>query len=161
MIDSEPFHHRAFDTVFREYGKALTAEDNNKYFIGISDIDAAKDMVVRYQLPITPQELVEKKQSAYRELVANEITPQPGLIELLSKLQEHGYTNAIASSSMLFEIEFVMNALHINQYIDAHCSAQEVDHGKPAPDLFLYAARKLGLEPTVCLVLERIFQGKS
>lgn len=161
MIDSEPFHHKAFDKVFREYGKELTIEDNNKYFVGISDIDAAKEMIVRYQLPISPEELVERKQKAYRVLIANEITSQPGLMELLQKLQEYGYKKAIASSSMLSEIELVMNTLKINKYIDIYCSAQEVKHGKPAPDLFLLAAQRLGIEPALCLVLEDAQSGMN
>lgn len=154
MIDSEPFHYKAFNKVFHQYGKQLTVENNNKYYIGISDIDAAKDMIVRYSLPLTPKELVRKKQAVYQELIGSKITPQPGLLALLQKLQQRGYKKGIASSSMLKEIKLVMDTLKINQYIDTYCSAQEVRQGKPSPDLFLYAAHKLKVEPKDCLVLE-------
>lgn len=154
MIDSEPFHLKAFNQVFKEYGKELTEEDNDKYYIGISDIDAARDMVKRFSLPIFAEELAKRKETSYRELLATDVIPQEGLFDLLKKLHENGYKSVIASSSMTDEIEQIVNSLKINQYIDRIFSASQVEHGKPAPDLFLFATKEMGFDPSECLVLE-------
>lgn len=153
MIDSEPFHYEAFNEIFKKFGKELPQEDNNTYFVGISDDDAAPKMIEKYNLPIEPKDLVREKQVVFQELIKN-ITPQPGLMELLNTLQEKGYKKAIASSTALDDIEIIISALGITRYLDGYFSAQQVLHGKPAPDLFLYAAEKLGVQPKECVVLE-------
>lgn len=154
MVDSEPFHQKAFDKVFKEYGKELTVEDNNKYYVGTSDVDASRDMVKRFSLPITPELLLKKKQVVYKELVSIGIIAQDGLMELLEKLHENNFRKAIASGSMLEEIKLLIDSLKINQYIENFFSAEQVEHGKPAPDLFLLVAKEMGVEPSECLVLE-------
>lgn len=158
MIDSEPYHCRAFGKVFRQFGKILTEEENNQHYVGISDKDAAEDMVRRYGLPLSPNELVKQKQTAYLEYLT-QVTPQPGLLDLLEKLRIHKYKAAVASSSMLSEIEAVVAALKIQPFFDVLCSAQEVQYGKPAPDLFLFAAERLAIPPSQCLVLEDATSG--
>lgn len=158
MIDSEPYHCRSFDKVFRQFGKRLTEEENNKHYVGISDKDAAEDMVQRYGLPLLPDDLVRQKQDAYLTYLT-QVTPQPGLLDLLNKLKMRKYKTAVASSSMLREIEAVVSALKVKSFFDILCSAQEVQHGKPAPDLFLYAAERLVIPPAQCLVLEDATSG--
>jgi beta-phosphoglucomutase-like phosphatase (HAD superfamily) len=60
MIDSEPFHQQAFDKVLKKYGKSLTPEENSKLYVGIKDLDAAKDLVKRKKLPISKKELIKQ-----------------------------------------------------------------------------------------------------
>lgn len=158
MIDSEPYHCLAFDKVFQRFGKRLSEEDNTKYYVGISDKDAAMDMCKRYELPISPEELVKQKQDEYLKLLT-QVSSQPGLFEVLQALATKGYKMAIASSSMISEIEAVVGALEIRGYFESICSAQEVKHGKPAPDIFLLAAKKLNVAPNRCLVLEDATSG--
>lgn len=153
MIDSEPFHFQAFSTVFNQFGLQFSKEENTKY-IGMQDIDEAKDMVDKYLLPVTADELVKRKQAQFRRFLTQAIIPQPGLMKLLGKLQERKYKIGIASSSALEEIESVVNGLKINKYIDVYCSAEQVKKGKPAPDVYLLAAKRLGVKPQNCLVLE-------
>jgi len=154
MIDSEPIHYKAFDEAIKTFGRHIPIEEFNHFYPGLSDLDQAKDMVKRYNLPITAEELVQRKQTIARRMLREEVVPQPGLIDLLKQLDENHYKKAVASSSLLVEIELVINALQINHLIDAYCSSEEVSHGKPAPDLFLLAAKKLEVLPENCLVLE-------
>ena len=154
MIDSEPLHYQAFAKVFEEFSKHFPQEDNKKYYIALSDIDEANDMVKRYQFTVTPEEIVERKKVAYKKLGSSAIVPKTGLIELLKQLDNQGYKKAIASSSSLEEIELVIKGLGINKYIDTFCSGEQVEHGKPAPDVYLLAASTLGVKPSECLVLE-------
>lgn len=153
MIDSEPFHAKAYDTVLKKFGYGLTQEENSKRYVGISDLDASRDMVKRFNLPITPEELSSQKQQAYK-VHLKEIKPNPGLMDLLRHLKYSGIKTAIASSSTIKEISSVVKTLGISPLINSITSAQEVENGKPAPDVFLLAAKKLKVAPALCLVLE-------
>lgn len=154
MVDSEPLQYQAFNAVFRGIGRKFPQEDNDRLYIGLSDIDQARDIVTRYDLPLIPEEVVKRKQVEYRKLISQVITPQPGLMELLRKLHELKYKKGIASSSGIEEIEYVIKGLNIGKLIDVYCSAEEVRQGKPRPDIYLLAANKLGVSPSDCLVLE-------
>lgn len=154
MVDSEPLHYQAFNTVLKKYGKHLTEEENKERYIGLSDADEAYDMVVRFNLPISAEELVGEKRDIFRQLLKNQLIAQPGLFELLTELKKNGYKIAIASSSRLEIIETIINGLKVTSLIDDYVSAEEVENGKPAPDVYLLAAKKLGVNPKECLVLE-------
>jgi HAD superfamily hydrolase (TIGR01509 family) len=154
MIDSEPFHQKAFDTVLKEYGSGLSIAENNSLYVGIGDIAAAEDMVKRKQLPISKEELIQKKQTVYMQYLQSDIIAQDGLRELLIELKRLKFKTAVASGSTLDEIKAIVTHLKINEYFDFLCSSSQVSRGKPAPDIFLFAASKLGVNPTECIVLE-------
>lgn len=154
MIDSEPLHYQAFNNIFQKYGNFLPKEENDERYIGITDTDAAEDMVQRFGLPLSANQLVKEVQDEYTSIISNGIPGQPGLMELLKDLKNHGYKTSIASGSTREEIEMVIKGLGIEDYMDSYTSAYEVDKGKPAPDVFLEAAERLGVKPEECLVLE-------
>lgn len=133
MIDSEPLHLQAFNNVLEKYGKHLTEEENTKRYVGFSKTREDKT--------------VTKK-------LRNNVVALPGLMELLTDLKKDGYKIAIASSSRLETIKIVIGGLKISSLIGIVASTDEVEHGKPAPDVYLLAAKKLGMNPLECLVLE-------
>jgi HAD superfamily hydrolase (TIGR01509 family) len=82
------------------------------------------------------------------------VSMPPGCMELIEGLRKEGIRMAVASSSPLNWIEMVVERFGLTQF-EALVSAEHVGHrGKPNPDIFLYAARQLGLEPGECLVIE-------
>ena len=78
----------------------------------------------------------------------------PYIEELLKYLKESNYKVAVASSSNMDHIINNMEKTGLKKYIDEFASGAEVENGKPAPDVFLLAAERLGVEPEECLVLE-------
>ncbi len=154
LTDREPMHQKAFDIGFRKYGKESTAEEYAKKYVGIADMEAAEDMIERFDLPTSPVEMVTRKQVIYVNYLKDVINPNQGLIELLKYLKKKQIKIAIASSSTLKEIETVIIGLKIIQYIEVYCSAEEVEKGKPFPDIFLLAAKRLEVKPGECVVLE-------
>lgn len=82
------------------------------------------------------------------------IAPKPGIRELLAYLKENGIRCAIASSSPMENIQRHLSANDLLDSFDQLCSGYEVPNGKPAPDIYLYAASRLGLQATECLALE-------
>ncbi len=153
MIDSEPYHQKAFDLVLKKYGSSLSIEENSAY-VGIGDAAAARDMITRKKLPITAEELISQKESVYMTYLHTDILPKDGLVDLLKFLKSKGILTSVASGSILNEIQAVLKHLNIEKYFDFYCSSTQVARGKPAPDVFQYAVEHLGVSPGDCIVLE-------
>lgn len=158
IVDSEPLHLRAFQTVLAEFDVPYT-EEENRQFLGCKDLAIAKVFVARYRLPLTPLELVDRKESVLARLFAAESIPQPGLSGILEQARRLGIPMAVASSATLPTIELVTETLSVRQYFHNLTSGDEVENGKPAPDVFLLAARRLGVAPSGCLVIEDTLNG--
>lgn len=82
-----------------------------------------------------------------------------GLIEMLEFCRERGIRTAVASSSTERVVRHNLSAAGVIDYFDAITTGDEVLRSKPAPDIFLLAAKKLGLEPRECCVFEDAFSG--
>ena len=97
--------------------------------------------------------------SAWEAQMASVPEKKPGVIEMLQYCRENNIRTAVASSSTIKVIEHNLSASGLRQYFDAIACADEVVHGKPAPDIFLLAASKIGIEPARCIVFEDAFSG--
>ena len=84
----------------------------------------------------------------------NGVELKPGIFELLTFLKDRGIAAAIASSSPMDRIRSHLSRYGLDVQFDALCSGHQVPNGKPAPDIYLYAARQLGLNPEECMALE-------
>lgn len=82
------------------------------------------------------------------------VTTKPGIWELLAFLQEKQIRTAIATSSPIGRTKKYLSSVHLENEFDAIVSGYMVEHGKPEPDIYVYAARQLGLKPENCIVLE-------
>lgn len=87
------------------------------------------------------------------------IDMKEGLLDILEMFKENGVKMAVASSSQKAMIERNLKNANVSEYFDAVVSGQEVEHGKPAPDIFLLAAERLGLDAKDCYVFEDAFNG--
>ena len=154
MVDSEPVHFKAYEKVLHELGVTLSEDDYAKRYIGIADRETAQDMVKRYKLPISFEELLRRKALLFAQLLPGNVVPKNGLFGLLHDLRTHEYKTAVASGAMLPDIKQIIASLNLQESFDALCSADSVKQGKPAPDLFLFAAQQIGVLPQNCLVLE-------
>lgn len=82
------------------------------------------------------------------------VSTKPGIWELLAFLKEKQIRTAIATSSPIERTKKYLSSVHLENEFDAIVSGYMVEHGKPEPDIYLYAAKQLGLEPENCIVLE-------
>ena len=89
-----------------------------------------------------------------RELAETELEAKPGALDALRALKAEGYRLAVASSSGREIIEINLSRAGMLDYFDAITAGTEVENGKPAPDIFLLAAQKLGVEPARAAVVE-------
>ena len=97
---------------------------------------------------------MQKRSRVYLNLLKQNLHPQKGFISLLNLLKNHKVKLAVASSSVMEHIETVLSTLKVKDYFDVIVSGQFVARGKPFPDINLEAAKKLGIKPEYCLVLD-------
>ena len=95
-------------------------------------------------------DLASRKELRYRELVMEEgLAPLPGVSEWIERLHDAGVPISIASSTDRANIDCVLDVIGLRRFFHAIVSGDEVEHGKPAPDIFLKAAAKLGGLPAL------------
>jgi len=104
------------------------------------------------------QSLVNKwaslKEKYYREMVRNKLEPLPGVIELIKDLKAKGFKLAVGSSGPRENVVLLVNSLKLRDKFDVLITAAEIKNGKPAPDVFLEAAKSLKIKPKNCIVIE-------
>src|SRR5437763_2276223 len=107
---------------------------------------------------ITPERILRislDKEEQYRQMVRERgIEPLPGVRRWLERLKATGWRQAIASSAPPLNLEVILAALEVKDCFDAIVSAEEVERGKPDPQIFLTAAAKLQTPPARCIVVE-------
>ncbi len=156
LIDSEPFHLVVNEKIFANLGINLS-EDEYHSFIGTTHKDMWSTIKKRYNLPQSVPELVNMQVSGNINYIKNEeIGPIKikGVTELLSKIARENIKIGIASSSPTEVIELVLNKLGISDYFSGVVGGEEIKKGKPSPDIFLKAAKRLDAKPSDCIVIE-------
>ena len=100
-----------------------------------------------------------EKERRYQEEFRPRLALLPGLPELLARARQRGIAMAIGSAALPFNIDFVLDNLHIRPYFRAIVSADDVAVSKPHPEVFLRCAELLGVPPAECLVFEDVPKG--
>jgi len=154
LIDSEPFHLDVNEKIFENLGINLS-EDEYLSFIGTTHKDMWTTIKNRYNLPQGVPELVNMQISGNIEYIKNEeIEEINGITNLLSRINSENIKIGIASSSPTEVIELVTNKLGIRDYFSSIVGGEKIKKGKPAPDIFLKAAKCLNAKPSDCIVIE-------
>jgi HAD superfamily hydrolase (TIGR01509 family) len=153
MFDSEPHSLASWEAVLAERGVKLDQPTIDS-ILG-QRIDAtARILIDKYHLPDTVQDLADAKTDYQITHLAGKVKPMPGLIELLDEIDRREMPKAIASSGIRRYVEAVLRANGLLDRFRVIITGDQVAHGKPAPDVFLAAAKALDIEPQDCLVLE-------
>ena len=154
LTDTAEFHYRAWLRLANEE-KLPFNRQANEGLRGVSRRASLMQIVGAKQYSEAAiQEMMERKNRYYLESIQT-IRPQdllPGAMELLIELRQAGIKIAIGSASK--NARTVIDKLEIGQLVDAIADGDSVDRPKPAPDVFLDAARQLGLHPAQCVVVE-------
>ena len=158
IVDSEPLHLLAYQELFQGFNISYS-EEINREFLGCKDLYMAEVLIGRYKLDLTPPNMVLRKEEILTRMLKESATARPGLYKILERAKAHNLPCAVASSATLATIGVVVDCLKIRQYFQILTSGEEVEHGKPAPDVFLLAAERLGVEPRHCLVIEDTYNG--
>lgn len=156
LVDSEPVHFKSNQITLKKYAGVDLDYEYYKQFIGSTV--AAMWQIMQKDFHVTDyswEDLMKKNDEILAEMLRKEGYPEvPGAAELVRKLHEQGYLLAIASSSRLEKINYNVTNLGIKDCFQALVSGMDLKRPKPAPDIFLKAAEKLGVKPEECLVIE-------
>jgi len=154
LTDTAEYHYRGWKRLADGEGLSFSRADN-EHLRGISRRESLMLILKDRVYPEEKiQEMMERKNSYYLEFI-KEISPRdllPGAKELLEEIRAAGLKNALGSASR--NASEVLDRLGIRSLFDAISDGYSVERQKPAPDLFLHAARQLGLPPAECVVVE-------
>ncbi|CCU80988.1 predicted phosphatase/phosphohexomutase [Halanaerobium saccharolyticum subsp. saccharolyticum DSM 6643] len=160
IVDSEPIYDQVNAEIYEKYGFDLSQEDYDRH-MGANMRDIWTDILERHPVK---EEFAHYKiedfmedhiHSSYQGLAeAEELELMPGVKDWFEFLKDHGYKMIIASSSYAPIIEHVYQRFGLEQYMEGYVDGNSIENGKPAPDIFLKAAAKLGVKPENCLIIE-------
>ncbi|MBD0421273.1 HAD family phosphatase [Streptomyces sp. TRM S81-3] len=161
LVDSEPNYYEAGRQTLAEHGVTDFTWADHEGYVGISTQETVTDWKKRYGLRASVEELLADKNRRYLELVRGSTRAYPEMRKFVELLAGDGVPLAVASGSSREAIEATLAGAGLDGYLRTLVSADEVTHGKPAPDVFLEAARRLGAEPADCVVVEDAAPGAA
>lgn len=156
LVDSEVLSCRAMASVLNAAGMPVTEGMIGRCF-GMKQADILQHLARETGQPI-PAGAAEAIWPATRTLFERDLLPMPGVVRFLSRLKDH--PRCVASSSSLERIRFSLARTGLDAFFgDAIFSSQQVARGKPAPDLFLFAAAEMRVAPERAVVIEDSVHG--
>lgn len=161
MVNSHPLHERAWDGLLEPHGHTINSipKDMQISFVGRRIHDIVGEIVDYLQLEVDREELYHQRIEVFLKIAEKELEPMPGLVASLKRFKKAGLKLAIASSGAKKYIHIVLQKFEIAQYFDVVITGDDVTKGKPHPETYLTAAKKLGLKPEACVVLEDATKG--
>lgn len=154
LADSREFHWRSWRDTMTAAGEPITYEQFAASFGQRNDAILTRWLGDRATADRC-REIGDAKEALYRRMIQSEgIAPLPGAADWVSRLRAAGWQQAIASSAPRANVEVMADVLGLRAAMAALVGAEDVTRGKPAPDVFLTAAAKLGTPPNRCVVVE-------
>ena len=153
MVDSEPHSRASWQAVMARRGVTLEPSVLDG-ILGQRLIETARLFVERYNLSDAPEQLSQEKEAYQIAYLNGQVKPMPGLSVLLDDVERRGVRTAVASSGARVYVQAVLDEMRLAHQFETLVTAEDVVHGKPAPDVFLLAARAVDVPPEQCLVLE-------
>jgi HAD superfamily hydrolase (TIGR01509 family) len=153
MFNTEELYQEVGSTVLARRGCSFTPELLNE-MMGRQSAQALQIMIDWYKLADTVEALAVESMQEMHGLLGTRLAPMPGLLDLLSALEQANLPTAIATSSGREFLDAVLVQTGLAGRFAFTVAGNEIEHGKPAPDVYLLAAEKHGCHPQEVLVLE-------
>ena len=154
VIDSSSQHEKSWELLAEEIGKPLPANHFVRGF-GMKNQVIIPNILGWTNDPDEIEAWSLHKEALYREIIRAEgIQPLPGVTEWLDILHDRGVPCAVASSTHRENVEVVFDVIGIRARFAAVVTAEDVKHGKPDPEVFVTAAKRIGRQPKECVVFE-------
>jgi beta-phosphoglucomutase family hydrolase len=157
LVDTGEHHYISWKETLDEAGIPFDREVFRKTF-GMNNAGILEYLCGQKPEPEFIQRISDQKETIFRESVPGNVSPLPGVIAWLSRLRQAGAQMAVASSAPYPNIEVLVAELKLDPYFHALVSGADLP-GKPDPATFLEAARRIGMEPSRCVVVEDAIAG--
>jgi HAD superfamily hydrolase (TIGR01509 family) len=156
LADTEPLHVRAWDLTLSEIDNGHLAHERG-HLAGMSSPDIARELIRAFGLPLSAEELVEKKRGVFRGLIETGLPAFTGLHDELRAWRKGPL--ALATSSARRETSLMLAAMGFDGWFEPVVTCDDVARAKPAPDVYTLAIARLGLRPEDCVVIEDTAHG--
>lgn len=153
MVDNMMTHHRGWQKTLAAYGLHLTMEDVKATCHGKNLEIIERLFPGKYSLE-ERERISFEKESGYREIFLSELKLLPGLAELLETAKAANIPMGIGTAAPAANVDFVLDHLNIRHYFQSVIHAEDVEKGKPDPEVFFKVADQLGVAYADCLVFE-------
>jgi HAD superfamily hydrolase (TIGR01509 family) len=158
MIDSNPFHLEKWIDLLNQHQIPFNRKQLPQQLFGMRNDTALRHFLGNLS-KTEAHRLSEELEATFRKAFAPHARPLPGLSRLIKECRRAGIRMAVASSAMVKNIEFVVDALRFRPYFDRLVSGDHVSQPKPHPEIYLKAARMLRVPPEDCVAFEDSFVG--
>jgi beta-phosphoglucomutase family hydrolase len=158
IVDNRSYHLKAWLEFTRRQGVPLTEEDYIEQYQGRSNQELMPDMLGR---SISKEEfpgLVDEKEGIYRDLY-KDVQAVGGFLPLFDEIKKRGLKTGLATTGYEKNRKHVLGQLGIMNEFDVIVGVEDVEKGKPDPEIYLKTAKKLGVDPESCLVFEDSIPG--
>ena len=153
LVDSERLAVRIESQLLGELGWPLTEDEVLDRFVGRSDAHMIAQIEAQLGRPVP--EFTEQYLARLHAAIDAELNAVPGVADALDRLDELGLATCVASSGTHEKMARTLGRTGLWDRFEGRIfSATQVEHGKPAPDLFLFAASRMGVAPSACMVVE-------
>ncbi|GJG96080.1 HAD family phosphatase [Cupriavidus pauculus] len=158
LVDSEPIVHRVLNRVLNELGIEITLEESMKWFLGRAVRDELGNIEARLGKPL-PRNFLSEWFVRRDAALIEELEAIPHIRQTIEAIKASGLPVCVASGADRIKVKLQLkhtDLIGLFQDDDREhiFSATEVEHSKPAPDVYLLAARTMGVEPSRCAVVE-------
>lgn len=163
ISDSEPCHFAAYNKVLADFGIQIKKEEYYAEYLGFTDYEAFEDIQKRYKTDfkgLSIEHLVEQKAEVFKELIGQGGHLIDGVVELVAELKKSNIKIAINSGATAADIKVMLAGSVIENSFDVIVSADDVSKGKPDPEGYLLALKKLNavsdfpISARQCVVIE-------
>lgn len=158
LVDSEVLTNQLVRDEMAQYGLDLTLEETMQIFVGKTMWGVAEKAV---ELGANlPDDWIPQFYSKLFDLMADKVEAVPGAADLLDRLTDVGIRVAVGSNGPVSKMDITLNKTDLMSRVSPHVySAQDLPNPKPAPDVYLHAAERLGVSPDACIVIEDSVSG--
>ncbi|WP_066734908.1 HAD family phosphatase [Cupriavidus sp. D384] len=160
LVDSEPIVHRVLNRVLNELGIEITLEESMKWFLGRAVRDELGNIEARLGKPL-PRNFLSEWFVRRDAALIEELEAVPHIRQTIEAIKARGLPVCVASGADRIKVKLQLTHTDLlGLFVDPQdqrehiFSATEVEHSKPAPDVYLLAARTMGVEPSRCAVVE-------
>lgn len=153
MFNTEHVFYASAEVLLGRRGLPMTRAAMNA-MLGRRPLESFRNLVDLLSLKETPADLLAESRVIFYDLLETRLESMPGLFELLDRIEAKGLPKGVATSSPRDYLEHMLGRFQLRPRFPVTLTAEDVTHGKPHPEIYLKAAKSLGVEPTNMLVLE-------
>ena len=158
LIDSMPSHTEALNVMCERYNSTHWEGDVSQ-FAGLGPDQVFAVLLPEQLAERGAESLNDEAEVIFREIYAPKAELMPGLAEFLDGIKTHGIKCSVGSSGCIENISLTWEKCGLERWFEASVCANDVTHCKPSPEIFLTAAKRLGLQPEECIVFEDAVSG--